>query len=172
MITFTITFCLFCVLVCAVFCVCLRYIKRPTTKTPDFPTEFPLEIVKSEPSLFPTGTIVQGNPMDCIFNQIMKDFETIPLDRWTWRMKERHQEYISPPHGRYSIVADSQDEIAWLDGVIRSRCFSSSQQKILYKKTQEVWKTYIAKKEKVMQLQEQERLAKQFPECFPTLDVL
>ncbi len=101
---------------------------------------------------------IQNIPMDCIFNSVMEDLKI--SENWEFCYKDAYRESFKHKTKNYSIKCYSVDRTAWIDGIDYKNCFTSHQQRILYKKCKELWRK-----------QEMEMLKSIFPECFTsTLD--
>ena len=104
--------------------------------------------------------------MDCVFKSIMADFETGSIDDWQFSFGSRGFEYYKNLKKDYSIICYYNDDTAWLSGLHYENCFTSSQQKTLYRKCQEVWKAKQQIEKCIRTADEQKLLKSKFPKCF------
>ena len=104
--------------------------------------------------------------MDCVFKSIMADFENGSIDDWQFIYSDHKWEYYKNRKKDYTITCYSRDNTAWLSGIHYDSCFTSSQQRTLYRKCQELWRAQQKVKDDARKVEEQTLLKSMFPKCF------
>ena len=103
-------------------------------------------------------------PMDCIFNSILEDLKI--FENWRFDYEDSKWEKFHNTQKNYSLKCYSGDGTAWIEGIHYDNCFTSRQQRIIYKKCQEIWRARCATAKKKQNTREVEILKSTFPACF------
>ena len=106
-----------------------------------------------------------GGSMDCVFKSIMADLESLNIAEWEFTYNNHKWEYYKNRKKDYIIVCYGYLSEAWLSGIDDS-FFTPSQQKTLYKKCQEIWRTGQEAKKATKKIEDEKKLKSLFPKCF------